>query len=264
MPRTTRTPGRYEPTPRRPPSAVEPVTVNLRRAPAASETAWHNHPWGQLIFAVSGTLRLATADAAWVVPPYRAIWIPPRVEHQAAILSDADFRTLYVDTGTSPLPLDACRVMDVSPLMGALIEALADPEPPAEPRRGLILALLVEEMRLARPLALGLSLPQDRRLLSLCQALIEEPAADLSLARWAERVGASERTLTRLFRNELGMGFAAWRQQLRLSHAATLIAQGQRLGEVAGQLGYANPSAFSAMFKRAFGSPPSRFFRQQE
>jgi AraC-like DNA-binding protein len=252
---------RYIPYPRRPPSAGEPVTVNLRKAPAASETAWHSHEWGQLIFAVSGTLRVSTPDTAWVVPPYRAIWIPPWVEHQAIILSDAEFRTLYVATDTSPLPLDACRVMDVLPLMGALIEALAFEESPEEPRRSLILDLLVEEMRRAEPLALGLSLPQDRRLRSLCQALIEDPAADLSLERWAERVGASERTLARLFQHELGMGFGAWRQQLRLSRAATLMGQGHSLSEVAGQLGYASPSAFSAMFKRAFGVPPSQFFR---
>jgi len=99
--------------------------------------------------------------------------------------------------------------------------------------------------------------------MALCQALLDDPAADLSLEGWAARVGASERTLARLFQKELAMPFGAWRQQLRLSRAAALVAQGHSLGAVAAELGYASPSAFSAMFKRAFGQPPSQFFHQQ-
>lgn len=251
----------FHPKPRRPPSAAEPVTVALRHAEADTETAWHSHEWAQLAYPVSGTIRLSTPDTAWIVPPYRAIWIPPRVSHQVAMLSPVELRTVYVDTATSPLPLDACRVVDVSPLMQALIEALAEDPPPDDARRGLILPLLAAEMRRAPPLALGLSLPADRRLRALCQALLDNPAANLTLAEWAERVGASERTLARLFRAELGLSFGGWRQQLRLSRAAALVAQGRSLAAVAAELGYASPSAFGAMFRRAFGVPPSRFFR---
>ena len=77
---------------------------------------------------------------------------------------------------------------------------------------------------------------------------------------WAGRVGASERTLTRLFERELGMSFVQWRQQVRLAHAAPLIARGMPLSQVAAQLGYASQSAFSAMFKKTFGSTPTAFF----
>jgi len=254
---------RYDPLPRRPPSATEPVTVNLRKAPADVEIPWHSHEWAQLAYPIAGTIRLSTADTAWIVPPFRAIWIPPQVAHTVVMLGRVELRTLYVDAGAAPLPLDACRVVEISEVMRTVSEALAATPGPEEPRRGLMMALLVEEMRAARPLSLGLPLPRDRRLMALCQALLDDPAADLSLEDWAAQVGASERTLARLFQKELGLAFGAWRQQLRLSRAAALVAQGHSLGAVAAELGYASPSAFSAMFKRAFGQPPSQFFRQQ-
>jgi AraC-like DNA-binding protein len=116
----------------------------------------------------------------------------------------------------------------------------------------------------AATLSLRLPLPRDRRLRSLCDALLEDPASSLTVEDWALRVGASPRTLARLFRGELGMSFGQWRQQMRLAQAAALVAQGRPLAAVAGELGYASPSAFSAMFKRAFGVSPSRFFHGRE
>ena len=252
---------RYDPLPRRPPSAAEPVTVNLRKAPADVEIPWHSHEWAQLAYPITGTIRLSTRDTAWIVPPLRASWIPPQVTHTVVMLGAVELRTLYVDAANAPLPLNACRVVEISGLMRALSESLAGEPSMTERRRQLMMALLLEEMHHARPLSLGLPLPQDRRLMALCQALLDDPASDLSLEQWAEQVGASARTLARLFPKELGLSFGAWRQQLRLSRAAAMVAQGHRLGEVAAELGYASQSAFSAMFKRAFGESPSQFFR---
>jgi AraC-like DNA-binding protein len=94
----------------------------------------------------------------------------------------------------------------------------------------------------------------------MCNALLAEPANTQTLGEWAQRAGASERTLARLFEKELGMSFGQWRQQARLAHAAPLIARGMPLSQVADQLGYASQSAFTAMFRKTFGCPPTAFF----
>lgn len=248
---------------RRPPSPEDPVTVNLRQGAADMEIPWHSHPWGQFAYPVAGTIRLSTEDTAWIVPPYRAIWIPAGVVHHLVTLGEVELRTLYVDGAKSPLPEKTCKVVAVSHLLGALSEALVTTPPPEEPRRTMIQTLLLEELRQAQPLALGLPMPRDRRLKALCDALLENPATERPLADWAAQVGASPRTLNRLFQSELGMSFGLWRQQLRLSRAATLVAQNLPLAQIANELGYASPSAFTAMFKRAFGVPPSQFFRSQ-
>lgn len=56
------------------------------------------------------------------------------------------------------------------------------------------------------------------------------------------------------------MSPARWVQQARLLHAVTLLAAGTPVTAVAGALGYATPSAFTAMFRRTLGTTPSGYF----
>ena len=112
----------------------------------------------------------------------------------------------------------------------------------------------------AAPVPLGVALPQDKRLRALCEAVIDEPTRHVTLAGWARDSGASERTIARLFRDELGTSFLQWRQQVLLARALLLAARKRPMSEIAAELGYASPSAFSAMVRRSVGAPPSRFF----
>lgn len=57
------------------------------------------------------------------------------------------------------------------------------------------------------------------------------------------------------------MTFGQWRQQSRLLLALERIAVGEKIIDVAGQLGYESPSAFTTMFKKQFGMTPSNFFK---
>jgi AraC-like DNA-binding protein len=148
--------------------------------------------------------------------------------------------------------------------MRELIVTLGDVDYKKQSLRYEVLArALLEEMRIAPTLSFDLALPADRRLRSLCEALLEDPGASLSLQEWATRVGASARTLARLFQQDLGMTFGQWRQRVRLAHAAALVSLGTPLADVAASLGYESASAFSAMFKRALGRPPSTFFSSE-
>ena len=69
-------------------------------------------------------------------------------------------------------------------------------------------------------------------------------------------------TLARLFRRETGLGFRAWRQQLRLLRALERIASGEAVTQLALELGYESPSAFIAMFRKSLGTSPTRYFRK--
>lgn len=256
----------FDPLPRRAPTPDEPLTVNLRCPPPDVYVPPHSHDWAQLAYPLRGGIRIAAAGMTWLVPALRAVWIPPHIEHDVLMLGQVELRTVYIANEVAPLPLDACSVIEVSDLMRALFEALSEVDrerPDSALRRRQMTELLLTEIRLAPPLSLGLPMPRDRRLQALCQALVDDPASSWSLADWAGRVGASERTLARLFQDELQMSFGAWRQQVRLARALDLIGRGRLLGQVASELGYASPAAFSAMFKRAFGVPPGRFMQER-
>jgi AraC-like DNA-binding protein/mannose-6-phosphate isomerase-like protein (cupin superfamily) len=247
--------------PPRPPTSERPLVMTARDMTPDLHLAPHQHPVGQVTYAPQGVVRVTANNSSWIVPPQRAIWIPPDVEHGVAALENSRLRPLYVHATRSPFAGDECVLLEVSPLLRELIAALEQLDPNQQPQRELLLAnLILDELGRSATRPIRVPLPSDKRLKALCDALIADPGAEHTLATWATQVGASERTLVRLFEKELGLSFGQWRQQVRLAHAVPLIARGLPLSHVAEQLGYASQSAFSAMFKKTFGRSPSTFF----
>lgn len=266
------------------PSSARPVRAKSRLLEHDVDIQAHQHDWGQLVFSVSGVVRVSTASATFLVPPSRAVWIPPKVVHAVTAVERVDLRTLYlhqhaerIGPGLAPAEAGAwmdCRVLEVSPLLRELVLQLAvEPDaqqlgssrqvdPQTQQREHCIAILIEDELRRARSLRLGVDLPQDKRLRKLCEAMLKDPQRHADLDGWAAEVGASTRTLSRLFRQELDSSYAQWRQQVLLARALTLAARKQPMNLIAAELGYASASAFSAMVTRTVGMPPSRFFAE--
>jgi AraC-like DNA-binding protein len=95
----------------------------------------------------------------------------------------------------------------------------------------------------------------------VAEAIRDAPDDPRRLADWARVAAASPRTLERRFRRETGMSFGAWRQQARLLRALELLAAGEPVTATALQVGFETPSAFIALFRRALGTTPGRYFR---
>ncbi len=146
----------------------------------------------------------------------------------------------------------------MSGLLREVIAAL-DVDGLSEPRERLLGALALDEITRSEPLPLSVPMPKEKRLRALCEALLADPGNGDSLEYWAASVGASTRTIARLFRQELGMSFSQWRQQAVLARAIPLLTRGRALSHIAHELGYQSQSAFSAMFRRAFGESPRAF-----
>ncbi|NBH03765.1 AraC family transcriptional regulator, partial [Amycolatopsis sp. SID8362] len=92
------------------------------------------------------------------------------------------------------------------------------------------------------------------------RALLANPADPRTLAEFGRDVGASERTLARVFAAECRMPFGTWRTQVRLRASLPLLAQGTPLETVAYRVGYSSASAFVAAFRRAVGVTPGAYF----
>jgi AraC-like DNA-binding protein len=238
-----------------------PVAAMAKDFPDGHHIAPHSHERAQLIFAAEGVMMVGTADGSWAVPPQRAVWMPAGVRHEIRMAGTVAMRTLYVRADASrELPPDV-RVIAVSALLRELIlracglPLLYDESgPPAR-----IVALILDEIAALPTLALDLAMPRDPRLARICRALQADPGSARTLEDWACAAGASSRTLARLFPRQTGATFAAWRQQARLLAALARLAAGQPVTRVALDLGYDSPSAFTALFRRAFGTTPSRY-----
>ncbi len=83
-----------------------------------------------------------------------------------------------------------------------------------------------------------------------------EPDRAVDLQQIGDRIGVSQRTLSRLFADELAMTYPQWRTQLRLHHAVLLLAEHHDVTSVALKCGWATPSAFIDTYRRAFGRTP--------
>lgn len=258
------------------PSVERPVRAKHRELRADTQVRPHSHPWAQVAISTTGVLRLTVPRGTYIVPPSRALWIPPGVEHAVTMVEDADLRTLYFHQPSGRCgpgvpraqesPWRQCRVLEVSDLLRAVVREMPTepddgaPLPPELLRRERHLsALILDELRRARSVRLGVDLPRDKRLRHLCEAVIADPTRHDTLADWARDTGASPRTVARLFRQELGSTFTQWRQQVILARAVALAAGRKPINQIAAELGYNSPSAFSAMVRRAVGLAPGRF-----
>jgi AraC-like DNA-binding protein len=235
--------------------------------PAGTRFDWHTHEDHQLAWAASGVLTVLTAEATWVLPPTRALWIPAVMPHETA--SDggrATMRSLYVRPGlfgvfgVSWAETDQPTPVAASPLMAELIGYLGQPGLDAS-RREHAEALLADLLTPVPVTTIGVRLPDAVTARRVAEALRADPADRRTLREWGREVGASERTLARAFAAEAGVPFGRWRTLLRLRAALSMLAAGEPVSRVAGRVGYDTPSAFVAAFRRETGQTPGTYFR---
>lgn len=234
-----------------------PVSAYPRDYLDGAHQPLHLHREAQLLCAVSGVMRVVTAQGAWVIPPTRAVWIPPQIGHEIFMSGDVQMRSLFIAPELSPASLQHCCVLAVTPLLRELILRAVQGPPHAD--NPLIQQLMLEELAGLENLPLHIPMPSDRRLQNICLALLREPDHPNTLEDWAQQVGASSRTLARLFQQQLKMNFNAWRQQLRLMEALPRLLAGDSVQSVARDLGYGSARAFSAMFRRLLGDNPREY-----
>jgi AraC-like DNA-binding protein len=238
-----------------------PVFARAKDYPAGFKLEPHRHRRGQLAFSAKGTITVTTPHGTWVIPPWRAAWIPAGMEHHVGSSEDVCMRSIFVDESV-PVTLKTTCVVSVTPLLRELILHAAGLTPLYElggPDERLMFVML-EQFKPLTVSSLALPMPKDRRIARIANALIDNPADQRGLNEWAKEAGAAPRTVCRLFPRETGMQFRAWQQQVRLLEALRLLAAGHPVTTVAYDVGYDSPSAFVSMFKRALGKTPGQYF----
>ena len=242
-----------------------PIAVLVDESPPHFIDPPHSHERAQLLYGSAGVMSVMTDETSFTIPPQRAVWMPAGVRHQALCRGHVSLRTLYVEPGADARLPKRCQVLKVSNLLRELIlEASELPvEYALDGREARIMALILDEIAVAteQPVsALQVPMPRDARLLRTCREVMDAPGEERDLDHYADLSGMGRRTFTRSFRREAGISFSEWRQQVRLAHALSLLSLGGSVTTVAFEVGYNSPSAFTAMFHRAFGVAPSQYF----
>lgn len=240
---------------------ARPVVAVGNDYPHDHEIAPHHHGRAQLLFGATGVMTVQTEHGAWVVPPDQAVWIPPGVEHSVRMIGQVETRSVYVGRDFLDGLPTKCQVVGMSALMRALVLAAVDVplEYEAVGRDGQVMALLLSELRTLPALPLSLPFPADVKLALHCRRFLARPSAHQTIDEWAEIMGMSRRTFTRHFKRECGLSFAAWQRQACLFAALPRLAGGEAVTTIALDLGYDSPAAFTTMFRKTLGFPPSRY-----
>lgn len=237
-----------------------PIIAVSNDYPAGHLHPPHRHRRAQLLHGGGGTMIVSTEHGSWVVPPQQAIWIPPGVLHGIRMVGRVTTHSVYLEPGSVERLSDRCRIIRIPSLMHNLLReaAVVPVEYELGSRADMLMALLLREIEDARLLPVGLPFPSDARLARLCRDYVDSPS-NSTIAEWSAALGMSRRSFTRMFRAQTGLSFAAWRRQACLLAAVSRLSAGELVTTVAMDLGYASPAAFSSMFKRVLGQPPSRY-----
>lgn len=241
-----------------------PIVAMAVEYPEGGEGVAHAHRRGQLLYSVSGVMSVTTDDDSWFVPCHHVLWIPPRLVHQTRYLGPVQLRTLYLEPPPEIERIGGCRLFQISELLRVLIdEAMRIPvEYELDGRDRSLMDLVIHEIARMPASPLTAPLPRDPRLARICRDILRDPGSTHTIEHWTGVGGLSRRTLSRLFVRETGMSFTDWRQRVRLLEALVRITSGQSITAVAFDMGYESASAFSAMFRRNLGVPPTVYMRQ--
>lgn len=239
--------------------ALPPESVH--RLGHDERTAAHTHTRGHLVYPAAGVLSLVTIRGSWIAPPNRAIWVPGGFEHQHRAHGETDMRIVFMTSHLAGMLAPHPVVLAVTPLAREAILRLTGGPESAPGAGDRLRRVAIDEFTAAPEQPLHLPEPRDDRLRAVTRLVESELSSPTTLAELGHRVGASERTLSRLFRTETGMSFPQWRTQLRIHSALLLLADGTSVLDTATACGWLNPSAFIETFTALVGQTPGRYQR---
>ena len=239
-----------------------PITTLTHDYPAGCVIPLHYHDRDQLVYASRGVMTIRTELGTWVVPPNRAVWIPASIAHTIAMSGEVAMRTLYLRPRLAKTLPRGCCVLNVPSLLKELILHACSLR---VLRKGSasqvrLVGVILDQLEVVQTIPLQLPHLLDPRAVRVSEMFMANAGEGRTLAQISKNSGASKRTIERLFRQEAGMTFGKWRQQLRLMEAR-LLAEGAKVTHAALEAGYSTPSAFISMFRKCLGTTPTAYFR---
>jgi AraC-like DNA-binding protein len=247
------------------PTTTDGVHLVARHYKKGVRLGTHMHREAQLVYAARGTMQVTTPKGRWLVPPDRAVWVPARLEHSIDVLADIEMRTLYFDLAwlarrDRSKRLNEEYVVRVSRLLHETILALFDGR--NDPvRNELLVSLALLELHEAEDSATFIPLPHEPRCRRAADIVLADPTGSHEIETLARTVGASARTLSRLFASETQLSFKSWCQRARVAAAIERLSTEANVSvkQIASDLGYASVPAFSHAFRQVTGKTPTEF-----
>lgn len=227
----------------------------------AETTPAHEHAQGHLVYPASGVLSMVTGAGSWIAPPNRVVWIPKCFTHQHRAHGLTDMRIVFMADDLADLLPARPAVLAVSPLAREATLALTGSAARSGEALDRLRRVVIDDLAAVPEQPLHLPEPRDDRLRAVTHLVARDLASPVTLEQLGHRVGAGERTLSRLFHAETGMSFRQWRTQLRVHRSLLMLTDGASVVDTATACGWSNPSSFIDAFTELVGVTPGRYRR---
>ncbi len=222
---------------------------------------YHSHPWNQIVFPIKGLLQSNIGNKCVIVPHNGMLYIPANTVHKSIAITDTLFLAIYLNPDKYVQYVEKAKSCQVSSFIKELILMLFESDSLSQSSSNIthLLMVLRDQIEVADSYEIPLLIPSDKRLLSIFSQLKNQPDLPFTLKEWASKVGASERTLSRLCSKEFSQSFALWRQNIRLVLSLQLLDSKMSIQQIAIEVGYASDSAYVHAFKTLFNQTPSKY-----
>ena len=239
----------------------KPITVVNRYIAKQSIVAKHSHNWGQFVYSKKGVIVVKTCTDKYIIQPEQGMWLISNTLHEVMALSDVTLTSLYINNEISQQLSVACKILEVNEFLKCLMkEASTIPSNYYwQSSDGRLLRLIVDRLSLASEVRLNLPYPKDGRLTKLLGKMQESPSDRKSLNEWGKIIGASSRTISRLFKQETGLNYSEWRARFLIQTAISRLVLGDSITSISLFLGYDSTAAFTYMFKEKTGVTPKKY-----
>lgn len=242
----------------------------FRNPSSALFYGWHSHACHQITYARSGTTQIEGPDGHHLLPAGHAVWVPANTRHRTMIRNLNGVSVYFHPAHFSGCSTTVLQTFPVTSMVADMLfhtlrwpAGCAAATPLAHSFFQAVWLLCLEQMQngvaghftLPRATHPSLIRAMDSALAHLSQA---------SLAQALNQAGMSERSFRRHFYAQTGMAWQDWLIQARLFQAATFLAEGQRVTDVAAAVGYASLSAFAKAFRQFMGQSPAAFRAAQK
>jgi AraC-like DNA-binding protein/quercetin dioxygenase-like cupin family protein len=227
-------------------------------------TGWHSHEVHQVEYAIGGVVEVETASAHYLLPPQQAAWIPAGLEHQATMAPAVRTVAVMFDAQMILTGGDRARILAVSPLIREMmIYALRWPidrphgDGVSDAFFRTLADLVIEALDHEAPLSLPTS---EHPIVGAAMAFTKEHLQSVSADQVSRAVAVSERTLRRLFHDELGLSWRTYLLHARMLRAMALLAShGQTVQETSKAVGFDSLSSFTRAYTQFSGETPSTY-----
>jgi AraC-like DNA-binding protein len=178
------------------------------------------------------------------------------------------YRIIYIDPvlvqqalGGKPLPFVAEPVVQRRDMLSDLTAYLCDIDDPIGEIEALEIAVSIAATleALAAPVSRRSAPLRIPSLLRVRELIAASPSVQLSIKDFERVTGLDRWSIARQFRAAFGTSPSRFRTMRQLDRARLLISRGQPLSEVALDVGFADQSHMSRMFKRTYGLTPGQW-----